>query len=370
MSLSLPGKTTLHTQQDQSSLPIAHRGVVIKSTDAGETWQTVYTGSNIQKLKFVNSNKGFIAGYNNTFKKTEDGGATWADINIGVGVYVYKTLEFWDENNGIVSFLSENDGQMIYRTIDGGDTWTAATTLPTRTLENLTYADAKTLYGVGNASSVFRSTDGGNNWSLMTQTPGETYNLNINFRDANTGIYAGEEGDLYTTTDAGQTWTQKLYTGWHFFYGLLYKGNQILAAGTDEDVYLSNDNGTTWNVVFNADGDSALYDIELFANNSGLICGSQGKILKFENVVLQANDIARKQDIIFYPNPVNDILNLSSEKNISSVSIYSTDGKIMFDGVYKDNAIKLDLSKLKAGVYMVKANLNDGSQKNLKVIKK
>lgn len=88
------------------------------------------------------------------------------------------------------------------------------------------------------------------------------------------------------------------------------------------------------------------------------------------NCVILAVNNSDKNKIAYYPNPVTDILNISSDKNINSVSVYSVDGKLVLTQAYQNNEIKVDLSKLKAGIYLVKANLIDGSQKNLKVIKK
>jgi hypothetical protein len=85
--------------------------------------------------------------------------------------------------------------------------------------------------------------------------------------------------------------------------------------------------------------------------------------------VLAVNN-STKNKFAYYPNPVTDILNISSEKNINSVYVYSIDGQLVLNQVYHNTEIELDLSKLKTGIYLVKVNLNDGSQKNLKIIKK
>lgn len=77
-----------------------------------------------------------------------------------------------------------------------------------------------------------------------------------------------------------------------------------------------------------------------------------------------------KNKISYYPNPVTDVLNITSEKNISSASVYSLEGKLVKTQNYLNRDIKLDLSKLKSGIYMVIVKMNDGSLKNLKVIKK
>lgn len=83
-----------------------------------------------------------------------------------------------------------------------------------------------------------------------------------------------------------------------------------------------------------------------------------------------ATDNSIAKSFSYYPNPVTDILSIIADNNISSISVYSIDGKLMLTQAYQANEIKLDLSKLKTGMYMVKANLNDGAQKNIKVIKK
>lgn len=79
---------------------------------------------------------------------------------------------------------------------------------------------------------------------------------------------------------------------------------------------------------------------------------------------------SNKDKLAYYPNPVTDILNISSDKDINSIAVYSIDGKLVLNQAYHNNEIKLDLSKLETGSYLVKASLNDGSQKNLKVIKR
>jgi hypothetical protein len=94
------------------------------------------------------------------------------------------------------------------------------------------------------------------------------------------------------------------------------------------------------------------------ADYSGLNCA-----------VLAVND-STKNKFVYYPNPVTDILNISSEKNINSVSVYGINGQLLFNQAYHNTEIKLDLSKLKTGIYLVKADLDDGSQKNLKILKK
>lgn len=71
--------------------------------------------------------------------------------------------------------------------------------------------------------------------------------------------------------------------------------------------------------------------------------------------------------VAVYPNPVNDVLNVSFPKDqvIESVTLYSIEGKIIFSQTLKDNQI--DLSGLLKGVYILKTNLSETD--SFKIIK-
>lgn len=68
------------------------------------------------------------------------------------------------------------------------------------------------------------------------------------------------------------------------------------------------------------------------------------------------NDISTTNFEI-YPNPVNNLLNISSSVNINSVSITNIVGQTMFINKYNNtNKLVLDMSKFEKGVYFVKVN--------------
>jgi len=70
--------------------------------------------------------------------------------------------------------------------------------------------------------------------------------------------------------------------------------------------------------------------------------------------------------IQFYPNPVRDILTVSSAKKINSITVYNAAGQLVKSA---QNSSSVDMSALSAGVYMVKTNV-DGKTETSKVIKK
>jgi len=93
-----------------------------------------------------------------------------------------------------------------------------------------------------------------------------------------------EDGTLLTTNDSGASW-DSFSTGYHNFYALNYKGNDVFAGGTDQDVFYSPDNGSTWEMIYDGPPTSTFYQIEFFADNTALICGSGGIMLKATDIL-------------------------------------------------------------------------------------
>ncbi len=71
-----------------------------------------------------------------------------------------------------------------------------------------------------------------------------------------------------------------------------------------------------------------------------------------------------------FPNPVNDILNVSSDKKIVSVTVFSAAGQLIFTKVINDKKTSIDVSNLISGVYMLNIDSGDKNVKTVKVIKK
>jgi hypothetical protein len=98
--------------------------------------------------------------------------------------------------------------------------------------------------------------------------------------------------------------------------------------------------------------------------------GTWGPI--FKNVIsvqtsLGTADLDLK-NVMVYPNPVKDILNIAVDKDITSVSLYNVLGQEVLTKVYNSKEIVLDVSGLTSGTYFVKVYA-DSLVKTLKVSK-
>lgn len=81
---------------------------------------------------------------------------------------------------------------------------------------------------------------------------------------------------------------------------------------------------------------------------------------------LLATTNVKKLETTIFPNPANDVLNITKVSSKSSYKIYSVDGKLINSGNVKEN--KVNVSKLSKGVYLITIE-EDGKSYQTKFIK-
>ncbi|MCK5212245.1 hypothetical protein KAJ89_06090 [Candidatus Parcubacteria bacterium] len=167
------------------------RGDLVKSLDAGESWQTVHRfNARIDKLLIdpddsrvmyaLVSKKGVF--------KSSDQGENWESFNDGLkehklGTAVKDLILFKD--NPTMIFIATNLG--IVRSSDAGETWEQIELIPAEKKTALNALavnpkDTKEIFYVTN-NTFFRSSDGGENWQtikLNTSRAGRTLLINPN----------------------------------------------------------------------------------------------------------------------------------------------------------------------------------------------
>jgi hypothetical protein len=61
-------------------------------------------------------------------------------------------------------------------------------------------------------------------------------------------------------------------------------------------------------------------------------------------------------DYSIYPNPFSNTITINSSEVITNVNVYNLQGALIMSEVTNDNTVELDLSTLKSGAYIIKAN--------------
>ena len=90
---------------------------------------------------------------------------------------------------------------------------------------------------------------------------------------------------------------------------------------------------------------------------------------KLVNTAKTATDLLAANGFIYYPNPVNDRLNLHATEDISSIIVYNAIGQRVLSEQPSTLATKLEMGNLASGVYIVQVKAGELFE-NIKVFKK
>ncbi|MBK7868091.1 MAG: hypothetical protein IPJ75_14565 [Ignavibacteriales bacterium] len=281
-------------------------GTVLRTTDAGLTWQTLRSGENlwINSIAAIDANRAWVTGPDEFLTSTTDGGKTWKDEKIGK-IEFFSKVQFVDAQNGFVggaAILTEDQAEgifQLYATTDGGKTWKERNaSLGFNPLE-VEFTSVNTGFAIDKFEPItgkdkfLRTTDGGKTWEAVKEMA-NMFIQSMTFPDTKTGYIVVEEPlntkenptsnfRLFKTVDGGNSWKStpfqdKPFTGedkmpqYVYFkdseHGWLIKSNQYVSPFGIE-LLKTVDGGKTWQKSF-SDGEKALQLAAFFDNNTGV----------------------------------------------------------------------------------------------------
>jgi photosystem II stability/assembly factor-like uncharacterized protein len=152
----------------------------------------------------LNDTLGFVCGLYQTLLKTTDAGLTWQPVNRGLNQH-YWALDFLDENYGTIAC----GGGKILKTTEGGLSWTEHQAGDANDLFAIDIIDSQHIAAAGlNGKNVY-SNDGGINWTQNNRLQHDELN-SIKFINTDTGYtigtYGGDSWGIRKTTNRGATW--------------------------------------------------------------------------------------------------------------------------------------------------------------------
>lgn len=203
---------------------------IYKTTNSGYNWFIVYidTGSihNVQfdYMKFINNDIGFLLKNLHVIYRTSDGGITWDSIMIGR----LRDVEFDDNANGYA--IIEHGLNYFYKTTNSGINWilkfTYLSSMKPRTFMDLEKKGNTIYIASFGGGGVFKSTNNGEKWIDLAIYNTITDFHTISFINSQTGFIGGDNMVLMKTTDSGENWFIDNTFG--YITNLTFKGIKLI----------------------------------------------------------------------------------------------------------------------------------------------
>jgi photosystem II stability/assembly factor-like uncharacterized protein len=288
VSQSDPNTVYIGTGSDGLRSNVSIGDGVYKSTDAGKTWTHLglRDAGNIGGLRVHPSNPdvAFVAAIGNPFKpnadrgvfRTKDGGKSWQKVLFVSDSTGAVDVEFQPGNPNVVfaalwrgerkpwTIISGAREGGIYRSTDGGDSWTKVTNgLPNELVGKgniaVSNANPNRIYVLIEAkpgSGLYRSDDGGQSFQLASTfaqiitRPFYYTTITADPKNADV-VYAGSEG-YYRSSDAGKTWqTMRVPHGDNHDMWINPNNSDVMIQSNDGGANVSLNGGRTWSTQYN-----------------------------------------------------------------------------------------------------------------------
>ena len=300
----------------------------VTTTNFGQTWTSI---APIQ----VNTSytKCWLKSNNDFFVGTNPG----APINDGLirktGVNTFTKnstmprigeISFFNDNIGYAGTVVANYPGTLWKTIDGGSTWTALDAYFGGNVAEIQIINENKLYIKTMGGSTMVSNDGGISWTSLYNYP----------------------------------------TKYHFF-------DELNGYGIDTNskhIFKTENGGNTWEIIIA--NDNSLCGMQNFAwfPDKIIYSGGQFKVCMLNiDQLLQVKPIQNLQTnkIKVYPNPTSDLIYFSDY--VASIIISDLTGKVIASFEYVN---KVDISSFENGIYIVNVIDDHHNISNHKIVKK
>jgi photosystem II stability/assembly factor-like uncharacterized protein len=197
---------------------VGAEGLLLASSDGGRTWQrrkldegqpgtALMQDYDLYSIRFApGAQSGWIVGEQGLVLHSTDGGETWKRQKTTTQNALLSVAAASDK---VASAVGDH-GALLW-TSDGGEHWNEQT-MDNLTFFDVAFSDEKNTWAVGEFQTIIHSSDGGKTW--QAQRGGQVADFTtppyfIVFpTDANHVLVAGQSGVLAATNDGGKTWKE------------------------------------------------------------------------------------------------------------------------------------------------------------------
>lgn len=269
---------------------VGSAGTILKTSN-GTTWTSTYLGTtNFNKLYQINDVTVIVVGNGGTILKTTNSGSNWTTCTSNTTNNLYDISFIPGTNTGFAGAPYNGPNTLIFKTTDGGLTWTSLDVLTifyeAVEFRSIFCLNNSNIIIAGSFGYIYKVVNLGTSFNPINQNSRVNFN-SIYFPSANIGYVVGENGALLKTHDAGDQWTK------------IPTGLPATSDGTLNDVYFFNDstgiavgnNSTILSIYHGGDslstfsfgftGSAAQLNKVIFVNrDTGFICSTFQNILR------------------------------------------------------------------------------------------
>lgn len=299
-------------------------GAFLKTNDGGQTWEALPMGSeDLYDISFEGPVNGLVVGDNGKMYRTPDGGNVWEEVQSGVNY----NLRACACGMGGRMYAAGDEG-VIIRSMDGGTSWEVADSTGTRWEAMAAMMDMNA-WVVGRGGALRASMDGGMTWE--DHPSGTTNDLKaVVFSTPTEGYAAGQSNTVIYSSDGGQSWTSRNSGANGSFEGISFPvPNEGWVVGNAGAIFHTMDMGSTW--VRETSGVTvALEDVHFVDPTTGWAVGANGTILKYEvGGVAEQRPVAVTR-LAVWPNPLvgGAVLTMRSAAPVEA-SVVAADGRVV-----------------------------------------
>lgn len=273
---------------------VGEQGGVVLSDDQGRTWRSarsVPVAATLTNVRFADAQTGWAIGHLGVVLKTTDGGETWTRQLDGRAIAQLALAQA-----GAADDAARTDAQAL---VDDG---------PDKPLLDLLVDDAQHLTVVGAFNIALRSSDGGQQWQLISHqfdNPNRLHLYGLTRLGGQPGgrlVSVGEQATVLT--QAGEGNDNSNDNGGHLkavkapyegsFFGVLATGpHSLLIYGLRGNAFISTDAGNTWTPT-QVQGGGASLNTAVRLKDGRVLMGDQGG-----NVFLSTDAGAHFQRLAF-----------------------------------------------------------------------
>lgn len=366
------------------------KGRVYKTSDAGASWELIWQGDNLARYIIIDPDHPNVLylstgifdreAFNSDCAngksgglgvlKSIDGGHSWTPINNGIDNLYVGCLRMHPANSQILFAAAGNNacsglytGNTIgglFKTSDGGSSWTKVISNENMTTVNFSPSSSDIIYA-GSASTFYRSENGGTTWSRFSQAAGPQWgplgiragvpiDVTVDF-DNPYVLYANNYGGgVFRSLDGAETWEvwSKGYSG-----ATIQMVN--IPSDTPSSVYAigrsgpfaSSNYGEDWVGIANGDASFAEWNaIVTKPSNGNIVLVSD----EHQGVILISNNGGKDFSLVLRQ-PDANAGDPNKRQGFVGLAFASSDPNVVYGGLSKDGGTFLSSSPLGTVIY-------------------